>query len=187
MPDPFQTMGVEARFDLDAEALRDRHRRLSAAVHPDRFARATSTERRLALERAVAINDAFKVLSDPVRRAEALMGVHGVTCGDGNEPQPDPMLLMAIMEEGEALSEARQARDVAKLARLTASADARVSAIEARLTEGFEAAEGDAGRLAALLPTLGELRYAHRMLAQTRDAHDDVVELLEARPEGATA
>ena len=51
---PFATLGVEPRFDLDLPALEKTHRELSRALHPDKYVGATASERRAALERAVA-------------------------------------------------------------------------------------------------------------------------------------
>jgi len=56
MNDPFQTLGVPARFDLDAEELAQRHRDLSRALHPDKFAGAGAQERRLSLSRAIEVH-----------------------------------------------------------------------------------------------------------------------------------
>ncbi len=67
--DPFDTLGVEPRFDLDLAALERRHRDLSRALHPDRYAGAPAAERRLALGRAIDANEALRVLKDPIRRA----------------------------------------------------------------------------------------------------------------------
>ena len=86
MNDPFQTLGVDARFDLDLGAVEKRHRDLSRALHPDRYADASATERRMSLSRAIEVNEAWRALRDPVRRAEALLTRAGVAFGDAGEP-----------------------------------------------------------------------------------------------------
>ncbi len=35
--DPFATLGIEPRFDLDVRAVEARHRELSRTLHPDRY------------------------------------------------------------------------------------------------------------------------------------------------------
>src|SRR5690242_13592019 len=114
MNDPFATLGVEARFDLDPRALERRHRDLSRALHPDRYTGAGSAERRIALSRAIDVNEAFRALKDPIRRAEALIRRAGVAVGETAEPRPPPALLMEMMEAREELSEAARARDLGR-------------------------------------------------------------------------
>src|SRR6516225_6451682 len=118
MNDPFETLGVEARFDLDLAALSQHHRDLSKALHPDRYSGAGAAERRLSLGRAIDVNEAFRVLKDPIRRAEALLRRAGVPVGETSEPKPPPALLMEMMEAREELAGAARAKDLAAVARL---------------------------------------------------------------------
>ena len=56
--DPFATLGIDRRFDVDLPALEKRHRELSRALHPDRFADAGASERKATLAKAVEVNEA---------------------------------------------------------------------------------------------------------------------------------
>src|SRR5690606_32621777 len=76
--DPFTILGIEPRFRLDLERVGARHRELSRALHPDRYVDRPANERRLALSRAIEVNQAFGIVRDPVRRALALLARHGV-------------------------------------------------------------------------------------------------------------
>ena len=118
MSDPFSTLGVEPAFDLDLAVLERRHRELSRELHPDRYVGRPAGERRQALGRAIEVNEAWRVLKDPIRRAEALLTLSGTPVGETNEPKPDPELLMDMMEQRESLAEARQKRDPALLEKL---------------------------------------------------------------------
>ena len=158
MNDPFTTLGVEARFDLDAKTLADRHRDLSRALHPDRYALAPSAERRMALGRAIEVNEAFRALRDPIKRAEALARLRGLEIGETSEPPPPPSLLMEMMEAREELSEAAAAKDAARVAKLGDAMRKRQLALETRLEKAF------ADEPAAVVPLLGELRYVRRFL-----------------------
>ena len=133
MADPFETLGVEPRFDLDLGAVEQRHRDLSRALHPDRYAGAPAAERRLSLGRAIDVNEAFRVLKDPVRRAEALLRRAGVPVGEISEPRPPPDLLMEMMEAREDLSGAARAKDLAKVAQLGEGMRARQDEVTRRL------------------------------------------------------
>src|SRR3954452_24253892 len=116
--DPFATLGAARRFDLDLAALEKTHRELSRALHPDRFAQTGASERRAALEKAANVNEAWRMLRDPIRRAEALFRLAGVAVGETNEPKASPAFLMEVMEDREALAEARAARDLTKVKKL---------------------------------------------------------------------
>ena len=164
MADPFDTLGVAPRFDLDVRAVEQRHRELSKALHPDRYAGAPAAERRLALGRAIDVNEAWRTVRDPVKRAEALLKRAGLEVGETAEPKASPEMLMEMMEIREELAEAARAKKLDVVLEHGERMRARERAIEAELAQQFAAAEGDAERLARVLPKLGELRYVRRFL-----------------------
>ena len=163
MLDPFETLGAPRRFDLDLAALEKTHRELSRALHPDRYSQAGASERRAALEKAATVNEAWRTVRDPIRRAEALFQVRGVKVGENQEPKASTAFLMEVLEEREALSEARAAKDLAKVHAIGEAMTARAKHVEQRLAAGF-ANEPSADAAAALLPLLGELRFYKRFL-----------------------
>jgi molecular chaperone HscB len=164
MTDPFETLGVEARFDIDLRALEQRHRDLSKALHPDRYAGAPAAERRLSLNRAIDVNEAFRALRDPIRRAEALVRRAGVPVGETVEPKASPVLLMEMMEAREELAEAARKKDLARIKRLGQAMASRDSALIDRLGREFSAANSDPQQWTTVLCSLGELRYVRRFL-----------------------
>jgi molecular chaperone HscB len=117
--DHFQVLGVDKAFALDLGALERRYKDLTRILHPDRFARADPRARRASLARTVQLNDAWRTLKDPVRRAEYVLklaglevgGEDGTTRRGGNgERQRVPVpqaLLLEVMELREGLAEAR--------------------------------------------------------------------------------
>ena len=169
MTDPFSILGVEPAFDLDLESVARRHRDLSRALHPDRYAGRPATERRQALSRAIEVNEAWRKLRDPVRRAEALLARLGVVIAEGEEPKATPELLMDMMDKRESLSEARRAHDLAAIERLSGEVRARQQGVLAELERGFSgalAASGPDGVAEILVEKLGELRYCRRFLEE---------------------
>jgi molecular chaperone HscB len=170
-PDPFELLGAERRFDLDLSVLEKRHREISRALHPDKHAQASASERRAALEKAAAVNEAWRVLRDPVKRAEALFRLAGIAVGETNEPKASPDFLMEVMEQREALAEARAAKDMAKVEELAAEMKTRARAAEEKLTKGF----ANGGAKEPLLPLLGELRYYKRFLEEVRAIEEEAL------------
>lgn len=109
-PDHFALFGLDRAYGLDEAALRERYRELQRVVHPDRFAGASDQERRLAMQEAVRVNEAFETLRDPLRRAIYLLSLHGIEL-DQDNASVDPGFLMEQMELREALAAAPGAVD----------------------------------------------------------------------------
>jgi molecular chaperone HscB len=174
MTDPFETLGVDARFDLDLGALERRHRDLSKALHPDRYAGAPAAERRLALGRAIDVNEAFRALRDPLRRAEALLRRAGVPVGEEASRAVPESLLMEMMEAREELADASRAKDVVRIRALGGQMEARRDHLLARLGQTIDAAQGDAARSRGALPLLSELRYVRRFLDEVSAIEEEL-------------
>jgi molecular chaperone HscB len=100
--DKFALLGLEPSFD-EPQGLDDQFRALSRKLHPDRFARATPRERRYSLEQTTLLNDAYKTVKDPVRRAEHLLALRGIKV----EPKMSPEFLEQTLEDRERLLEAK--------------------------------------------------------------------------------
>ncbi len=172
--DAFDTLGVEARFDIDLGAVEARHRALSGALHPDKYAGKPAGERRMALGRAIEVNDAWRVLRDPVRRAECLFTRAGVPVGETREPKPSADLLMEMLELREELAAARQQRDARKVDELANGMRARERRTIEALERGFSAAAGGAATLTTLVPELGKLRYVRRFFEELEAIREEL-------------
>ncbi len=184
---PFEILGIDARFDLDLRAVEKRHRELSVALHPDKFANDGASARREAIERASQVNEAWRIVRDPIRRAEALFAAAGVTVGETNEPKSDQAFLMDMMEMREELSDARDSGDLGKVRALAENAEARESAAKQAISSIFQAGsvEIDKSVLIRTLPKLGELRFYRRMLEDVSAIEESLAEALAK--EGASA
>jgi molecular chaperone HscB len=159
MTDPFATLGVPRRFTLPAAELEQRHRDLSRVLHPDRHVSAPPAERRAALERAVAVNDAYRLLRDPLARAQSLLALCGVAIADGD--RAPPAVLLEVMELRESLDEARGRPE--RVAPLRAAVARRIADEERAIAEVFDR-EGapDAAGLARARDAAVKLRYYRR-------------------------
>jgi molecular chaperone HscB len=83
---------------------------------------------------------------------------------------------MDVMEEREALADARAAKDLAKVRKLAAAIADRQKATMARLSAGFADAPGQA-ELTKLLPLLGELRFYRRFLEEAEAIEEEAEEV----------
>lgn len=174
MKDPFATLGVEPRFAIDLRAVEQRHRELSRALHPDRYAGAPHAERRMALSRAIEVNEAWRALRDPIRRAEALVALAGIEIREDSRSMPDPDFLMEILELREELADAARRKDQARVSELGRGVKAREERAFAALGAGLDGAGQDAHRIRAALPRLAELKYYRRFLDEVAAIEEDL-------------
>lgn len=176
MIDPFELLGVERRFDLDLATLEKTHRELSRALHPDKHASAGASERRAVLEKAASVNEAWRTVRDPIKRAEALFALAGIKVGEDNEPKSTPAFLMDVLEQRESLSDARAAKDLVKVHAIGDAMGKRANETEHELAQGFAAVAASASDRSAvekLLPLLGELRFYKRFLEEVRNIEEE--------------
>ena len=163
--DPFATLGLPQRYPIDKDVLDRRYRELQQTLHPDKHASAPASERALTLRKAIEVNEAYRVLRDDERRAEALLRALG---GHASEQAADPELLMEMMERREALSEARADKDAATVAQLSAAVAEQATAARQELAAVFDALHGQpqpasgASFLERAQALLGRLRYYRR-------------------------
>jgi molecular chaperone HscB len=107
----FELFGLPTQFRIDLDELAVRYRDLQKVVHPDRFASAGDQEKRIAMQGATLVNEAFASLKDPLKRAQYLLGLKGYKADGENLTTKDTGFLMQQLELREALSEIREADD----------------------------------------------------------------------------
>jgi molecular chaperone HscB len=177
----FQVLGVTPAFDLELPSVERRYKDLTRQLHPDRFARADARARRASLQRSVQLNQAWKTLRDPVRRAEYLLSLAGIDVGteegtqrraaDGSTQKlPVPQdLLMEILELREGLMEARMAEDDGRVAELAAEVRGRKQAAMDAVGAALRAQPPEVDRAAR---DLVAVRYFDRFLDEV-DVHEE--------------
>jgi molecular chaperone HscB len=158
--DHFTRLGLAARFDLQAEEIERNYFRFQRIVHPDRFASKSAREKALSQAQAVAINDAYETLRHPVARALHLLEILGAPLPKGEHTVKDPMLLMAALQDREALDEAKSA---AAIDTITGKAQQAYDKTIAALSEHFAKDELKAAQAAVL-----RLRYMEKLLEEAR-------------------
>jgi len=182
LPDPFATLGLPRQYDIDKAQLDRRYRELQQTLHPDRHASAPASERALTLQKAVSVNEAYRVLRDDLRRGEALVQLlGGKTAGQA----ADPELLMEMMELRESLTDARSAGAADEVARLAAVVEQKASAVRSELVQAFAALcaadvpsrprTPDEPLLTQAQSLLGRLRYYRRFQEEVALFEDEAL------------
>lgn len=107
----FELFELPVSFEVDLADLSQRYRELQRAVHPDKFANASDHERRLSVEKAAAINDAYQILKSPQKRARYMLELQSVSFDDEKDTALDPAFLMEQIELRESLAEIKQSAE----------------------------------------------------------------------------
>jgi molecular chaperone HscB len=155
--DYFAVFGLPRKLWIEMGALEQKFLQLSWKLHPDNFVNASEDERELSLKRSSELNDAYRVLRDPVARVEYLLAVEGERKEGEKKQQAPPELLEEIFELNESLDELREAK----------SAGADLAALKTRL----QSAEKNFG--AKLGEVDGELQSVARDWDKSIDANAD--------------
>lgn len=94
MANPFELFGINADFNLDTALLSQRYLELQKQYHPDNFATETETQKLQAVQNAAQINDAYQILKNPIRRAEAILQLNQPESLNSEETVRDNEFLM---------------------------------------------------------------------------------------------
>ncbi|BAO29400.1 Fe-S protein assembly co-chaperone HscB [Sulfuritalea hydrogenivorans] len=113
--DHFTLFGLPRAQSLDLESLEKSFRAVQAQVHPDKHAQAADADRRLAMQWATRINEAFQTLKSPGKRARYLLHLLGHDPQIESNTAMPAEFLMSQMELREAVMDARAAADEAAL------------------------------------------------------------------------
>ncbi len=76
--DYFTFFGLPRKLNVDIADLERDFYELSRKLHPDLYARAHKREQEWSLEQSSLLNDAYRTLTDPIKRTEYLLKLEGV-------------------------------------------------------------------------------------------------------------
>ena len=159
--DYFEFLGLPRSLAIDPKDLEKRFYALSRQLHPDLHSRKSQAERNQAEEQTAVLNDAYRTLRDPVKRAEYLLKLEGFDIGEQTSKDVPPELLEEVFELNMALEELR-----------AGDADAVL-----QLAAAYERFDGMRGEIDREL----DVKFAEWDSAQHRQALADVRGLLNRR------
>lgn len=162
----FVLFGLPVRYQLDNALLDQHYHSLQAQVHPDKFSHLSEAERRVSMQWATRVNEAYQTLNNPAGRARYLLSLHGVDTEEETNTAMPADFLMQQMEWREAIDEAQQASDSALLVALETRLQHEVRELEARLAheidseKNYPAAAADVRKLKFLEKLMEEIASA---------------------------
>jgi molecular chaperone HscB len=118
MQNHFELFHLPQRFAIDTSALEKAYREVQSRVHPDKFARATDAEKRVAMQWATRANEAYQTLKNPFKRAAYLCELNGIDLQIESNTAMPREFLMQQMEWREMLEDAKASRDIDALQKL---------------------------------------------------------------------
>jgi molecular chaperone HscB len=162
----FSLFGLPTSCRVDAAKLEVAYRELQSTVHPDKFAHLPEADRRVSMQWATRVNEAYRTLKQPLARAQYLLGLHGIDVqAESNTAMPADFL-MEQMEWREGVAEARAADDVAELEKL----HARLSQQQKLLLAEIEGDIDDRKDYAAASSAVRRLMFMDKLQHDIRDA-----------------
>jgi len=108
--DYFELFEMQRKLWIEMGSLDKKFLELSWKLHPDKFVNAGAAEQELSLKRSSELNDAYRVLRDPVARVEYLLEIEGMRKEGEQKQQAPPELLEEVFELNESLDELREAK-----------------------------------------------------------------------------
>jgi molecular chaperone HscB len=161
----FDFFSLPHQLNVDLQDLERRFHALSRQHHPDRYTLRSREEQQQALDATALLNDAYRTLRDPIKRAEYLLKEHGFDIGEQKSNNVPPELL----EEVFALNMAIEEMDRPELERARQRFGGMQEELDRELAAKFTAydAGGDRSELSEIRGLLNRRKYIHNLIATT--------------------
>lgn len=173
----FELFGMPVGFVVDTAELANRYRELQRVVHPDRYANATDQERRLSMQGATRINEAFQVLKDPIARARYLLLLNGIDLDAEKDNTTDAAFLMEQLELREELQNARHHSDPYQaIAELMGHINGSIKRLTGQLAVQLESATPE--QLEQARETVRKMQFLQKVRSQAEGLEAELDEAL---------
>ncbi|MBE7541106.1 MAG: DnaJ domain-containing protein [Bryobacteraceae bacterium] len=174
VPDYYAFFNLPRELALDLAELQRKFYALSRLLHPDRYTRAAERERRYSLEATAILNDGYRVLRDPVERAEYVLKEAGFDIGEQRSRDVPPELLEEVFELNMVLDELKSGDNsvVPQLDETRASFQQMLGEIDGELAGQFrrhddsEAREARRAILEQIRKILNRRRYIRNLVSE---------------------
>lgn len=169
----FELFALPVQYAVDTGQLQDRYRELQRTTHPDKFASASDQQRRIAMQHAAQVNEAYEVLMDPVRRGRYLLELRGHALDPEKNTTRDTAFLMQQMELRELLDAVRNRPDpLQALDQLRNDVNNQVKHLQAELTTALDT--GDNGDYAAATDLVLKMQFFTRLFNEINQLQADI-------------
>jgi len=167
--DYFSFFGISRKLSVDTSDLQSRFYSLSRQFHPDRFARGTAADQQYALDATALLNDAYRVLRDPIQRAEYLLTQEGFDIGEQRSKNVPPELLEEVFELNMLLEETPERDELERARTKFQSMQAETDEELLSLFERYDVS-GDRTVLQGIRGVLNRRRYIQNLVRDVEKA-----------------
>ena len=159
----FELLGLTPTFDLDPAELRQKYFATARGVHPDHHSE--RGEQAVSVHLSAQLNEAQRVLADPVLRAEYLLELAGGSTAVADKRVLDGVLVdtLTLREE---LEETKAAGDPGARAACQANVARRHGLVLEQVAALARQLPGDEALRTRLRATLNSIKYYQKLLAE---------------------
>ena len=172
MNNPFALFDLPVVFQVDSALLNERYLALQKSLHPDNFSAASAQEQRLAIQKSAEINDALRILKDPIARADSIIALN---TGEQENPEEksnkDIGFLMQQMEWRETLENIENRQDTDELTAFTQEINQIRHAILSELSTALDAQQWDIARAIT-----DKLRFIKKLQAEIERVEETLLD-----------
>ena len=175
----FELFELPVSFELDLQELAQRYRELQRVVHPDKFANASDRERRLSVEKAAAINEAYQILKSPHGRARYMLELQSVSFDDEKDMALEPDFLMEQIELREALAELSQSADpLMSLNKIMLDIKERINMVLNAIAEALEAGQLNDAQKNAVKNLVHKMQFLNKLQQEAEYQEENLLDAL---------
>lgn len=172
MNNPFALFDLPVAFQVDSPLLNERYLALQKSLHPDNFSAASAQEQRLAMQKSAEINDALRILKDPITRADSIIAINtGETENPEEKSNNDIDFLMQQMEWRETLENIENRQDTDELTAFTQEINQIRHAILSELSTALDAQQWDIARAIT-----DKLRFIKKLQAEIERVEETLLD-----------
>ena len=158
----FELFDLEPGFVVDKILLHKNQQMLQSAYHPDRYVNANEQDKRLSVQQASWVNEAYQTLSNPVKRARYLLELNGLELNDETETTSDMAFLMEQLELREQLDDCPNQPDpLASCEQIESKLKFRAQQLADEFVENFESGKFELARMISR-----KMQFIHRIQEQ---------------------
>ena len=172
MNNPFALFDLPVAFQVDSALLNERYLALQKSLHPDNFSAASAQEQRLAIQKSAEINDALRILKDPITRADSIIAINtGETENPEEKSSKDIGFLMQQMEWRETLENIENRKDTDELTAFAQEINQIRHAILSELSTALDAQHWDIARAIT-----DKLRFIKKLQAEIERVEETLLD-----------
>ena len=172
MNNPFALFDLPVAFQVDSALLNERYLALQKSLHPDNFSAASAQEQRLAIQKSAEINDALRILKDPITRADSIIAINtGETENPEEKSNKDIGFLMQQMEWRETLENIENRKDTDELTAFTQEINQIRHAILSELSTALDEQQWDIARAIT-----DKLRFIKKLQAEIERVEETLLD-----------